>query len=234
MGCKDVKDRLLDSQHVRSVLLYGSHGSGKTLLARAVAKELGALFIDMTPKKIPDIFLKDKIEATKLTHMIFTLAKDLIFAPIVIYIGDCEKYFQSTKKKKAKGKKSDSSFASKFQKDLLIYKNQAITNERVLIIGSSSCPWDGELTHMKWKGPTGKAEKQGFWEKVLYVPNPNYTERSLLWKHYTNKEMALKKYMSKNLKLNYNLLSQFSEGELFINCNDAIYILKSSSIFYHF
>ncbi len=157
MGCLDVRKNLADEQFIRSLLLYGPRGSGKALLASAVANELGALFIDFSPKNIPEKFQRDKIAATKLIHMVFTLAKDSTFAPIVIYIGNCEMFFLSTKKKKG----IDTSFASKFQKELLIYKNQALNKERVIIIGSSSSPWDGDLKQMKWKGPGGKPDKQG-------------------------------------------------------------------------
>ncbi len=157
MGSFNVRKHLADEHFIRSLLLYGPRGSGKTLLASAVANELDALFIDISPQNIPEKFLSDKVAATKLIHMVFTLARDSTFAPIVIYIGNSEKFFQSMKKKKG----NDSSFASKFQKELLIYKNQALSNERAIIIGSSSSPWDGDLKQMKWKGPNGKPDKQG-------------------------------------------------------------------------
>ncbi|GIQ92196.1 hypothetical protein KIPB_015834, partial [Kipferlia bialata] len=42
--------------HPASLLLYGAPGSGKTLLARAIASELGALWIDLSPATLAGRF----------------------------------------------------------------------------------------------------------------------------------------------------------------------------------
>jgi predicted P-loop ATPase len=104
----------------------------------------------LSPTKIPDECLLEKNGPTKLIHMVFSIAKNSSNAPVVIFLNECEKFFQSTKNKK-----------SVFQKDLLIYKNQGIAKERVIIIGSSDCPWNADLKLLKWKGISGKPEKQG-------------------------------------------------------------------------
>lgn len=38
--------------YVRSVLLYGPEGVGKTLLAESVARHTGALLLDISPKRL--------------------------------------------------------------------------------------------------------------------------------------------------------------------------------------
>ena len=156
IGTREIKEATNEAYNVRSILLFGPKGCGKKHIARAVANELGAIFIDFSPSKIPEETLHLKGGPTKLLHLVFTLAKDEANSPVVIFIGECEKYFQSTKKKKGK-----SIFASKFQKELLIYKNQGIRHERIVIIGSTTCPWEADAKQLKWKGPCGKPEKQG-------------------------------------------------------------------------
>ena len=148
---------MIDEEHsVRSILLYGSEKNGKTAVVQAIASQIGALFINLSPSKIPEKYLTEKHGTTKLVHMAFAVAKDPKFAPVVIYLDECEVYFQSSKKKKK------ANAALKLQKDLLIYKNQYLTHkDRVLVIGCSRRPWDAELKTIKWKGSSGKPEKQG-------------------------------------------------------------------------
>lgn len=165
ISTREIRKDLDDTCRIRSILLFGPRGCGKTKMAKAMAHELGALFVDLSPRKIPEEILDLKGGPTKLLHTVFTLAKNEINAPIVIFIGECEKYFQQIKKKKA-----TSIFASKFQKELLIYKNQGIQNERLIIVGSSSCPWNADLKQLKWKGSSGKPEKQGeSWNYTIHV-----------------------------------------------------------------
>ena len=163
--------------------------------------------------------------------MAFSVAKEPRFAPVVIYLDECEIYFQSSKKKKK------ANAALKLQKDLLIYKNQSLShNDRVLVIGCSRCPLDSDMKTIKWKGSTGKPEKQGttklhyplsfiffffilfcacltfvgFFERSIHIPNPSYTDRIILWKTF------IKERIKVPLKrdFNYSLLSQESEGEI--------------------
>ncbi len=141
---------------IRSILLFGPNGCGKRRMAKVIANELGAVFIDLSPRNIPEETMQQKGGPTKLLHTAFMLSKDKADLPVVIFMDECEKYFQSTKKKKGKN-----AFASKFQKELLIYKNQGIQSERIIIIGSSSCPWEADMKQLKWKGSSGKPEKQG-------------------------------------------------------------------------
>lgn len=123
--------------------------------------------MNLSPNRIPDECVLEKNGPTKLLHMVFSIAKESINAPVVIFLDECEKYFQPTKKKKSK-----SVFAAKFQKDLLLYKNQGIGKERVIIIGSTHCPWNADLKLLKWKGATGKPEKQGM--RLLSLLNYMY------------------------------------------------------------
>lgn len=149
-----------DDELIRSILFHGPEGCGKTSMAQAAAFMANALFINMSPRLLRNKF-DDPVEATKLLHMIFTVAKDPSFAPVVIYIDECEHIFAK--------KKDQSSEFMQLLKDILIYKNQGLTRQdRVIIIGSTSKPDLADFNTLKWKGNTGKPAKQGM-HTFLYL-----------------------------------------------------------------
>lgn len=152
---------------IKSLMLYGPSGAGKTHAVEAVAHELGALLIHLSPAKLRGQFA-GKTGPTKLVHMVMTVARDPAMQPCVIYIDECEQFFSGGKKNK------DKDGPSRFKKDLLTYKNQALGPEhRVIVIGTSKNPENGEIKDLK-----------GFFDKFLYMPYPDYASRVLIWKHY--------------------------------------------------
>ena len=186
----------MPENNIRSVLLYGPPGSGKTLMAQAVANELGALFINLSPVKLDGKFSGSK-EDLKLIHMAFTVAKEPAFAPCVIYLDDASHFFKAKKKGKKAKKGGDEPAAGakvvpdvqRFQKELIRYKNQALKQEdRVIIIGACTDPEVSDVKLLKWSGK-GKPEKQGFFEKFLFFPYPGYPDRVMLWKHFVKKSL---------------------------------------------
>ena len=182
-----VRKEIDETNNVRSLLLYGPKGSGKTMMVQAIANELGALFINLSAERLKGNPLwEGKQGPTKVIHMAFTVAKDPTYAPVVIYIDDAQDFFENPKKK---GKdKPDKNGPIKFQKDLMIYKNQALTVEdKVIVIGSTREPEKADPKLLKWKGKTGKPEKQGFFEKFLYFPYPDYPDRVMLWRKFITK-----------------------------------------------
>jgi SpoVK/Ycf46/Vps4 family AAA+-type ATPase len=159
-------------------MFYGPSGSGKTMLVQAVANELGALLIHLTPAKLKGQF-SGKTGPTKLVHMVMTVARDPTMQPCVIYIDECEQFFTGGKKNK------DKDGPSRFKKDFTLYKNQALGPEhRVIIIGTSKSPENGDIKDLK-----------GFFDRFLYFPYPDYSSRVLIWKHFISKqiEIAIKK-----------------------------------------
>jgi len=157
---------------VKSIMFYGPSGSGKSHAVDAVANELGALLIHLTPEKLQGKF-QGKTGPTKLVHMVFTVARDPTMQPCIIYIDESERFFTGGKKNK------DKDGPSRFKKDLVTYKNQALDNtHRVVIIGTTKNPENGDMKDYK-----------SFWDKYLYFPFPDYPSRVLIWSHYIIKRV---------------------------------------------
>ncbi|KAG6617517.1 iq and aaa domain-containing [Phytophthora cinnamomi] len=156
---------------VRSLMLYGPRGSGKTMLVSALANETGALVLNLSPSNLVGKFA-GKTGPTKLVHMAFVLAKAATLQPIIIYIDDCEQVFAGGGGKKSKSA-ANSEGPVRFKKDLLLYIKAALDpSDRVLVVGTSADPGAAEVKDLR-----------NFFDKFLHVPYPDYASRVLLWKH---------------------------------------------------
>ena len=69
------------------MLLHGPPGCGKTLLAKAVAKEAGARFINLDVSALTDKWYG---ESQKLSSAVFSLASKL--EPCIVFIDEIGRY----------------------------------------------------------------------------------------------------------------------------------------------
>lgn len=203
---KEIKEMLEENHMIRSVLIHGSKGIGKFSAVRAIAGEIGAMIIELNPNHIPESYRNDTDGIIKLVHMIFSVAKDPSFQPAIIYLANCEQFFHPMKKT------SSETIFSKIQKALLMYKNQEITKDRVLVVGCTSMPWEIDPKVLQWKGESGKPEKQGFFERIVHLPMPGYIERGLMWDRFIRLALKCHGLSSIPIQIDSNLLSRESTG----------------------
>merc|ERR1740138_1643116 len=94
----DIRQKAPIDLAARSLLLYGPRGSGKSMLARAIAAETGATFFDMSPAVIEGKSTQGKIGSALLV----------------------DKVFQATKKKKG----GDANAPTRIKKEIIAAINQ--------------------------------------------------------------------------------------------------------------
>merc|ERR1719487_1225286 len=183
----------------RSLLLYGPKGSGKSMLARAIATETGASFFDISPSVIEGKYTHAKTGSALLIYKVFLVAQDC--APSVVYIDKIDEVFQAGKKKK--GGEGDA--PSRIKKDLIAAIKQVKTGpesteqDRILFIGSTSKPF-GE-------GVDQRELIASFDEKV-WVSFPTYGCRVVLWQRF----MEASGVVVDPTKINLSSLAHISEG----------------------
>ncbi|KZC13478.1 IQ and AAA domain-containing protein 1 [Dufourea novaeangliae] len=171
---------------VRSILIAGPHGSGKKMLVNAICTELGATLFDITPANIAGKY-PGKSGLIMLIHLVSKVSR--LLQPSVIFMDGAEKPFTK------KVPKSDKTDPKRLKKDLpKLVKN--ITNEdRVILIGTSHSPWDGDQ----------KLLYQTY-DKVIYIPKPDYGSMSLVWKDLLNK------YSGINRQFDTSAMTRISDG----------------------
>jgi SpoVK/Ycf46/Vps4 family AAA+-type ATPase len=72
----------------RGVLLHGPPGTGKTMLASAIAKECGRCFINVSSSAMQSMYMG---ESVKFVHAIFSLAE--LLSPAIIFLDETDSFF---------------------------------------------------------------------------------------------------------------------------------------------
>lgn len=206
LGCPYVKE---NTPLINTLLLYGPHGSGKTMLTKAVAYETGATWFDLSPRNI-ERKLGSKAEIAKLVFMVFKVASEL--QPAVIYIDDVDKVWLATKGKKLVPE------IVRMKNNIMAHKARLDKASRVLVVGNSRIPYYDKVDRkdlLKFFGP----KNQG---KMLFTPCPSYSARLKLWAYFISQTGMDLQLLEKNPKFDLNTLAYISEGYSAGNIHQAV------------
>lgn len=97
------------TQHIKSILIAGSKGSGKDMLVHAICNEIGAVLFDLTPANIVGKY-PGKSGLVMLLHLITKVSR--LLQPAVIYMDNAERPFVK------KIPKTDKTDPKRLKKDL--------------------------------------------------------------------------------------------------------------------
>ncbi|KAJ1513364.1 hypothetical protein HMI54_015074 [Coelomomyces lativittatus] len=139
----------------RGVLLYGPPGCGKTMLAKALAKESGATFINLHVSTLTEKWFG---ESQKLVHALFGLAQKM--APTIVFIDEIDSFLRERRM-------SDHETTNMMKAEFLGLWDGLNSNEShfVIILGATNRPQDLDkavLRRMPYK---------------FYVKRPNAEQR---------------------------------------------------------
>lgn len=158
----------------RGILLYGAPGTGKTLLAKAIATESQANFISI---KGPEIMSKWVGESEKAIRQIFKKAKQA--APCIIFLDEIDSIAPK------RGLYSDSGATERVVNQLLTSIDGMESLNEIVIIGATNRPdiLDNALL------------RPGRFDRLIYVPPPDEKTRLQILKVHT-RDMPLSKEVS--------------------------------------
>ena len=121
--------------HIKSLLLVGPEGSGKKMLLHAICSELGATLFDLSATNIVGKY-PGKSGLNMLLHLVMKMSK--LLQPSIIFINQAEKTFLK------KVSKTDKTDPKRLKKDLPRLVRSLATEDQVMLIGASRCPWECE------------------------------------------------------------------------------------------
>src|SRR3989475_1842356 len=148
----------------RGILLYGPPGSGKTLLAKAVATESEANFISI---KGPEVMSKWVGESEKAVRMIFKKAKQV--APCIVFLDELDAIAH------VRGFDTDSGVSERVVNQLLTSMDGLESLEGVCVVGATNRPDRLDPAML----PTGR------FDRILLAPTPNRGTRLAILKVHT-------------------------------------------------